>query len=437
MDISIEIVAAIAVVVLTTIIYAVYTRCKRLRGHGTQVKEQEKEREERESVSLVLFIDAPDPDNPASAAALVKHVLAAKGNTKFHQCLHVVLTGRLVNLRTAKNSEGVLSLETFARQKDEEGNPRHAQMVLEDAAARLENYLKKCSVDLSMVTIYDGGVAPCAPLSDRVHDWDFLFDRKDLLSGLEEDCGNILTPEQYSTLVADISALSEEEREKKLTSFLRSYPLVPLSTLCEELEQDYISEVVVFLGGPATALVRLFKGENGSEILPKVVGLYGMFGSLQPGKETLLPNQFNVACDVEAASDLIISNLFPQADKYLITTETAKSENLIVSSQDLEKTGIGSYFVDLQRLWESTHMDKPQPLFDVLPVMAFLKQFRGCFKWSRKKAVLQVQKGETEVEKVFIFADTEDHQHPLVSEPTRIQKLNKAMFLEFLRKTWE
>jgi hypothetical protein len=400
-------------------------------GKGKEPVKQE-EVKERESVSIVLFIDAPAPDNPAAVAALIKHVI--KGNAKLHQYLHVVLTGRPVNLKTAK----LLELpETVARQNDEESNFRHAHMVLEDAAARIENYLKKCGIDFSMVTVYDGGVAPCAPLSDRVHHWDFLFDRKDLVTHQEEDCGSILTPEQYRTLCGDINALEEEEREKKLTSILRSYPLVPLPTLCEELEQDYVSEVVLFLGGPATALVKLFKGDQGLEILPKVVGLYGIFGSLKPGEKTLLSNQFNVACDIEAASELIIGNLFPKADKYLITSETAKNDTLLVSAQDLEKTGVGSYFVDLQRLWESTSNDKSQPLCDVLPVMIFLKQFRGCFKWIRKKAILQVQKGETEVETVLMFVDTDDPQHPLVSEPTRNQTLNKAMFLEFLRKTWE
>jgi hypothetical protein len=427
-----EIVAAVAVLILTTIIFVVYKTVKGLGGKGagpTGEEEPGKEGEVGERESVVLFIDAPDPDNPAAVAALVKHVI--RGNARLHGCLHVVLTGRPVNLRTAKTSG---SPKKIIRQDNEENNPQHALMVLEDAAARIGNYLKQCGIDRTMVTIYDGGVAPCAPISDRVHDWDFLFDRKDLVTHQEEDCGSILTPEEYRTLCGDINALEEEEREKKLTSILRSYPLVPLPTLCEELEQDYVSEVVLFLGGPATALVKLFKGDVGSEVLPKVMGLYGMFGSLNPGKNTLLSNQFNVACDIEAASELIISNLFPEADKYLITTETAKSDNLLVSADDMEKNGVGSYFVSLQRLWESTHKGKPQPLFDVLPVMAFLKHFRGCFKWSRKEATLQVQKEGTEV---LILTDTDDPQYPLASEPTPNQTLNKAMFLEFLRKTWE
>ena len=447
-DVYVEIIAAIAVLVLTiTFFCAICTRCKRRRlttqtqrvvppvGEELDWLEIEEEEEGKENVSAVLFIDAPDPDNPAAIAALVRHVLESKGN--FHQCLHVVLTGRPVNLRTGKTPSDEISLEMIARQDNEESDPEHAQKVLEDSAARIENYLKQCDIDLSMVTIYDGGVAPCAPISDHVHVWDFLFDRKDLVTEQEEDCGDILSPEQYRTLVAEISDMTEDDREEKLISILRSYPLVPLSTLNEELEQDYVSEVVIFLGGPATALVQLFKGDLGEEIVHKVTGLFGMFGALEPGEGTLLANQFNVACDMDAANELIIGNLFPKADKYLVTSETAKTENLVVSAEDLQKTGVGSYFVDLQLLWEAEHKATPQALFDVLPVMAFLKQYRGCFKWSRKKAVLQVQKGETDVERVFLFTDTEDQQHPFVSEPTRGQTLSKAMFLEFLRKSWE
>lgn len=442
-----DVLAAIAVVVLTIAFYAIYTRYSRYWRHEAQITplegveykweeaaEEEEGAREGGCTSAVLFIDAPDPDNPAAIAALMRHVLTAKEN--FHQCLHVVLTGRQVNLRTRKTPSDEISLEMLARQEDEESDFEHAQMALEDSAARIENYLKQCDFDLSRFTIYDGGMAPHAPISDRVHVWDFLFDRKDLVTEQKEDCGDILTPKQYTTLVAQISDLSEEDREKKLKSILRSYPLVPLSTLSEELKQDYVSEVVIFLGGPATALVQLFKGNSG-EILHKVTGLFGMFGALEPGVGTLLPNQFNVACDIDAASELIIDNLFPQADKYLVTSEMAKSENLIVSAEDLNKAGVRSYFVDLQRLWESEHKDTPQPLFDVLPVMAFLKQYRGCFKWSRKTAVLQVQKGETEMEKVFLFADTDDERQPLVAEPSKAQTINKAMFLEFLCRSWE
>ncbi len=400
-------------------------------GKGTTIKKSKK--------VVVLFIDSPDPDNPASAAALYKHVLCSqpKEDISIEKHLHIVLTGRPVDLKTSKVSNGVLQLESITRQSWEKNDSCHAQKVLCDAAARLENYLDKCGIDVAMVTIYNGGVAPCAPLSDQVHDWDFLFDRKDLATGQEEDRGQILAPEDYSSLVSEISALSEEDREKKLLSILRPYHLTPLSTLKGKLE-DELCEVLVFLGGPATAVVELFgdslKGD--SLIRSKVVGLYAMFGSLEPGKRTLLPNQFNVACDIEAACDLFVNNLFSRAEKYLITTETAKTPELVVSSQDLQEGGVSSYFVQLQNLWESTHRGNSQPMFDIFAVMAYLEEYRECFQWTRKKAVLQEwQQKKGKHQQIFKFADSDDSKHVLVSE-THTPALSKAAVVEFLYKTW-
>lgn len=248
------------------------------------------------------------------------------------------------------------------------------------------------------------------------------------------DEGSILTPEEYRILVDEISSLSGEEREGKLLSVLRSYPLAPLVDLRKVMESNSCGEIVLFLGGPATALVRLFL--QGDSLRPKVVSLYGMFGSLKPGEKTLFPNQFNVACDVEAASELFISNLLPGAEKYLVTTETAKSKDLVVSSQDLQERRAGSYFTDLQRLWESTHSRNPQPMFDVLPVMAYLEKYKGCFKWSRKKAVLQeLQRKGEDVQQVFRFANSEDSTHILVSDG-HTQDLDKNVFVEFLCSSW-
>ena len=381
----------------------------------------------------VLFIDGPDPDNPASAAAIVKHVLGTQA-TPHH--LHIVLTGRPVNLRTSKASGGVLLLETIPRQPWETNEPVHAEKVLEDSAARIQHYLTRCNIDITMVTIYNGGVAHCAPISDRVHDWDFLFDRKDLVTGQEVDRGSILRPHEYKALVDEISAFSEDERERRLLSILRPHPLTPLAALITELETS--EEVVIFLGGPATALVQLFGGSRESKHTQKVVELYGMFGSLHPGKNTLLPNQFNVACDIEAACTLFVDNLFPYAEKYLIPTEIAKSKCLVLASRDFQDCNVGNYFVDLQNLWEFTHRGTAQPMFDVLPIMASMRRFRGCFKWSRKKAVLKEWQPTkaTRMQQTFCFADSDDHKHPMVAIQ-HTHKLNKDVFLEFLCATWD
>ena len=69
-------------------------------------------------------------------------------------------------------------------------------------------------------TIYDGGVAREAPLSDAAHDLDFIFDRKDLVTQRGGDKGEMLNPNEYGEFVAKYNALSETEREQ---SFLRRY----------------------------------------------------------------------------------------------------------------------------------------------------------------------------------------------------------------------
>ena len=385
-----------------------------------------KKRKKRELI--ILFIDAPDPDNPAAAAAIMKHVLMAEDSMDKNGHLHIVLTGRPVDLSTPKETNRIMT-----RQKWETSNPLHAQRVLEDGAARLQNYLTKCNINVKDVTIYDGGVAPCAPLSDAMHDWDFLFDRKDLMTSLDDDCGEILTPHEYKTLVNEISALSNEQRVQKLLSILRSYTLSPLSALNDQIVN--CSQVVLFLGGPATALITLFH-DHTSLLQNKVISLHGMFGSLYPGKKTLLSNQFNIACDIEAACELLIDNKFiPNADKYLITTETAKNDILIASADDFQEAGLPPYFVKLHRLWESTHSDKPQPLFDVIPVMAFVEKYRKCFKWFTKKAVLYEWKRNGIEQQIFSFVDSDNAEHPLVSD-TNIQYLDKQQFLNFMQKTW-
>lgn len=383
---------------------------------------------------VILFIDAPDPDNPAAAVAVLRHVFTPKSKDTH---LHMVLTGRPLNLRTAKvPNKDVLLLESITRQDWESDNPEHAQKVLEDAAARLNNYLVHCNINVSNVTIYNGGVAPCAPLSDRIHDWDFLFDRKDLITGQETDQGSILSPEEYQVLMDRYNSLTEEEREDQFLSILRSHSLAPLSVLRERIQAESCTEVVVFLGGPATGLVEVFSGDMGTDLCCKVTKLFAMFGSLDPGKSNLLRNQFNVACDVEAAYS-VFGDMFAHSEKHLIATETAKNKVFSISSQELQSEGVNPYVVALQRLWESTHNGCCQPLFDVLPVMAYSEKLRGCFKWSKKKAVLVELRKNSKTHQIFRFADSDGPAPILVSEAEVVQpQMTREKFVEFLQEMW-
>ena len=383
----------------------------------------------RHKKTVLLFIDAPDPDNPAAACALWKQLLKQQGH------LHVVLTGRPVDLRTAKRfKEGVSISSQFPRQAWETSVQEHAEQLLEDSAARIATYLQKCGVPSTAFTVFNGMIAREAPLSDAAHDWDFLFDRKDLITGRKEDEGEILEPEEYAVLVKRYNSLSGKEREDCFLSLLRRYPLTPLAELCSLLNRPWCGNVQVFLGGPATALVEVF-GQQ-SHLPEKVSRFYGMFGALNPGgSETLLPNQFNVACDLPAAKRAFVEDLFPTVDKYLVTTETSKQAVLMPSANEMAERGINPYIVKLHRLWESTHQKKPQPLFDVLPVMAAVPAYNNVFTWVRKTAVVDAWRQDcSEGIDVFCFLDSES-SNLFVSG--KCFNSDRETFMHFLASVWK
>ena len=384
---------------------------------------------------LVLFIDAPDPDNPAAAVAIIRHILNDKLTGKADK-LHIVLTGRPVDFRTAKTFQDDLSIsDQIPRQSWEKNSMSHAELLLEDSAARISGYLTNCNVNPSSVTIYNGSIAPYAPLSDMAHDWDFLFDRKDLITGQQLDQGKILTPSEYQCLISKFNKLSSDERENQFISLMRPYKLTPLYELQEKIKLKSCEQIIIYLGGPATAVVELFQGMGKAKMRQKVSEFYGMFGALKPGMITLLENQFNVACDIESANILFVDNLFPNIQKYLITTETAKNKDLIITAKELEEIGVNTHVVKLQKLWESTHYNRAQPLFDVLPVMASLEKYRSNFKWSMKKAILMESwKSKNEIRKRFCFVGS-DSDHLLVSQDS-LESLVKEDFLQFLQQIW-
>ncbi len=377
---------------------------------------------------VVLFIDAPDPDNAAAAVALWRHVLKDGERGR----LHIVLTGRPVDLRTSKDyQDGIPVSDQILRQGWETEVPEHAERLLEDSAQRLSNYLSHCKIPHDGYTIYHGGIAPVAPLSDVVHDWDFLFDRRDLVSGQEEDEGEIVGSEEYNALVVRFCSLGEEQRASELLSQLRRYPLVPLEELQSQLSSRDCAGIRIFLGGPATALVRLFLGKDGRARARKVKEFFGMFGSLQPGETTLLPDQFNVACDRQAAREIFCNaDIFAHLDKFLVTTETCKHRSLVVSTADLEGRA-NPYVLRLQQLWESTHQDVPQPLFDVIPVMASLTEYKDRFEWARKKAEVWRRPGTQQ--EVFRFAECERGALYVSGKSVH---LDRETFLQFLAHTW-
>ena len=386
----------------------------------------------RQRTSILLFIDAPDPDNPATAMALWSYVLKKKGH------LHIVLTGRPVNLRTGKRFSDTLPIkEQISRQKWETAIPEHAARVLEDSASRIAGYLMKCDVPLDSFTLYDGGVAREGPISDVAHDWDFIFDRRDLVTQRREDEGEMLDPDSYSKLVDKYSALSETEREQTFLSILRRYNLTPLDKLRSYLNRPWNGRIVIFLGGPVTALVKLFKGRP--HLCNKVSSVFAMFGSLHPGKRTLLANQFNAACDLQAAKEVFVDNMFPGVTAHLVTTETAKLPSFILSAREMDERGVRDHVVKLQRLWEWTHGNRPQPMFDVLPVMAALPTHKNCFTWLERKAcIVKSDNSDHEIFTLVDAPDSTDHSSDgtlLVTDDC--SNYDKESFVQFIVHIWK
>ena len=365
--------------------------------------------------TVLLFIDAPDPDNAAAASAIWRHILGKRGH------LHIILTGRPTNLRNIKD----------VHQAQRESVPEHAEYLLEDSAARISNYLERCDIPADVFTIYHGGIARDAPIPDSAHDWDFLFDRRDLVTGKEEDRGEVLDPEEYTKLVSRYTRLPEDVRERDLLSLLRQYPLAPLEELCSCISKPWRGRITIFLGGPATAVAEVFRRRQW--LCRKVKDCYGMFGSLHPGEKTLLPNQFNIACDLKAAREVFCSDLFSHVEQYLITTETCKQAALVPSASDMERRGINPHVVRLHSLWESLHRHTPQPIFDVIPVMAALPSYKACFTWLHKSAIIQVATLRGKRLEVFQFVDSEK---PKMYVSDDCFNSDGETFMHFLYEIW-
>lgn len=279
-------------------------------------------------------------------------------------------------------------------------------------------------------------MATQAPLSDVAHDWDFIFDRRDLVTQRREDEGEILDPHEYKQLVDKYSSLGEVEREQTFLPFLRHYNLTSLDELHSHLSKPWTGKIAIIVGGPATALVKLFKGSP--HLCRKVSSFYAMFGSLQPGKGTLLANQFNAACDLQAAKETFIDNLFPGVKPHLITTETAKLSTFILSAQEMVEGGVNDHVVRLQRLWEWTHGNRPQPMFDVLPVMASLAAHKDCFTWLEKRACM-VKSNSDSRDEIFTLVDASDSAESsdtlLVTD--ECSQADKERFLQFFAHIWK
>ena len=229
---------------------------------------------------ILAAIDAPDPDNFAQIIALHKLNPGAE--------VIVMLTGRPVRFGATKDHANW------------EWDTRSSQMAQEASAARARNFLRHFDVPISRV--YDGGIAPRTLVPHWLH-----------------------FQEYYKFLDVDpLSALrhSELEPQEDLIKLLLSLP--PKS-------------VKVAVGGPMTGINQLIT--RCPEVATRFSELHAMFatwGNVQLMQFDEKPRgalQFNVACDPQAAHNVIYGLDCPI---YLMPTEVTRVQSIgFVNAQAL------------------------------------------------------------------------------------------------------
>jgi inosine-uridine nucleoside N-ribohydrolase len=231
---------------------------------------------------ILAFIDAPDPDNFVQLLALIRLNPNAE--------LAVVLTGRPVRFGATKDH------------KTWEWDYQSSRMAQEASAVRARNFLKNFGV--SIVKVYDGGIAPRTLVPHWVH-----------------------FAEYYKFLDVDpLQAIrhSELEPQEDLVKLILSYPE---------------ASVKVAVGGPMTGLRQVI--ERNPEIISRFKEVHCMFATwgnvalMQFDDKPRGALQFNVACD-PLSSNFILMGL--DCPIYLMPTEVTRVKEIgFVNAQALRE----------------------------------------------------------------------------------------------------
>ena len=292
----------------------------------------------------VVFVDCPDPDN---------FVLVVAANL-LRGCTRVVLTGRPANFGVASRP---FSVRTCARAADEVDVAGDSVLALRATAAHLRSVA--ASQGCSDLKIYDGGVAPDAPVAHAEHVHEFLFGRSDLG---ESDQG-VLTIEAYRKVVADLDA--EADRGPALRALLeaRVDDLLPLSSLVEDLD----GKVECLVGGPFTALAELCDDDAFRD---KVLNVRAM-ACAWDSRNNLFANQFNVGADLEAATFVLGKGSELTCTRTLYTTDFCKA--VLTISMEEVAAAASPRLAALYRLWDALTGNRGSvTIFDVAPLLGAL-----------------------------------------------------------------
>lgn len=311
----------------------------------------------------VCFVDSPDPDNFMMAAMAVK----------LRGCRHVVLSGRPANLSVESRS---FSPKTCRRTADEVDEPEHSAALMNDFAARLMHFLKEMGCPEG-TQLYDGGSAPHAPVTHAEHVHDFLFHRVDLTSSKGKRA--ILTFDEYKALKSELDAAGAGPLRAKraLDLIARSpYPVPAIESLDLLVKRlDAGTEKLRFLvGSPLTAVRDTLR-----RLMPatreRLHSVHAQAAAWNVAASNLFPNQFNVACDKEAASVLLTGATDDneerlRCDVFLVTTELCKTA-LAVEPAELQAALGSKAAQELYELWHAvTGSPKKLVVFDVGPLLS-------------------------------------------------------------------
>ncbi len=333
----------------------------------------------------VIFMDMPDPDNHMLAISLAKRINSTGDDQISH--LHIVAIGHPIDFRLSRfnpdsfeinhiddsfgnESRCKMDFQKYVKEQDyEKGrwSKTSSEKLLLANIHTLQQLLINANVDLSKVTIYNGGIAERAGLSHNVHDYEEFF---------MDSEGEITTTDKYKKIVSRIFYSIPSKRHEIRTEWCDakiSKIINPIHTLEDfaNYHQD-IETINWYLAGPSSPLLKILS------ISDKFKDKYGYIKAMAgawEGKKNLLGGNFNEQVDWTAFKTLFCDTkgpLFKNATITLLTTETAKQDdwlcydkneiNMILDNESNNDLKIA----ELAELWSSLKPgDKFQPAFDL------------------------------------------------------------------------
>eukprot|EP00939_MAST-03C_sp_MAST-3C-sp1_P002871 g2871.t1 len=388
----------------------------------------------------IVFIDIPDPDN--FVCVLATYVLLIKGKHKSldptKPVFHVVISGRPTNLSAKSLTPKELVSRLKAGEKIGDMLKRgtteidvleHSTRVLEDGAVALAMFLERHGIKSSEYCIYDGGIAPSAPVSHRMHAREFLFDRSDLLEKTGKQ-GDTINSKEYYTLVKSLDDIEDPKKRavetlKILRRAKRDNIFRPVTEL---LPNTGDRPLKLILGGPATGMKKIFEipkiGEQFSRQIHSLHGMYGAWDNAKPGSFNLFPNQFNIAADIDAARDILIRQRQPYP-MYFVPTETCKDPRLSITPDALTKAlGNEAYskatgtILNMYELWYNIQGRRPFFIFDMAPVLSASKTYGSIYTMVNVNASYGTTSGVMRISAVDGESSSEEEKTPAAAAAT-------------------